>query len=144
MHLAELANNPQWLNGPIWLCDSEGKKLQVNEERCLHEMKAQRSCQLMQSSHNLLSSKNGADNSIMECKNFSTLRRLLRATAHFFKVAEILKAKTGKGDAELAIIATDMAKPELYWVKIAQYRLEASVRFSTWKLQFKMLMDEAG
>ena len=91
MHLAELANNPLLLNGPEWLCDSGGEILQVDEdsvpEGCLDQMK-DGSCQLMQSSHNLLSSENGVVNSIIECTNFSTLRRLLRVTAHVFKVVE--------------------------------------------------------
>ena len=100
--------------------------------------------QLMRASHNLLSSENGADNSIMECTNFTTLRRLLRVTAHVFKVVEILEAKIGKGDAELTITATDMAKSELYWVKIVQHSLETNAWFSTWKQQFYMFMDEAG
>ena len=98
----------------------------------------------MQSSHNLLSIENGVVNSIIECTNFSTLRRLLRVTAHVLKVVEILKAKIGKGDAELTITTTDMAKSELYWVKIVQHRIETNVWFSTWKQQFKMFMDETG
>eukprot|EP00731_Ephydatia_muelleri_P014349 Em0008g69a len=145
MHLAELANNPLLLNGPEWLCDSGGEILQVDEdsvpEGCLDQMK-DGSCQLMQSSHNLLSIENGVVNSIIECTNFSTLRRLLRVTAHVLKVVEILKAKIGKGDAELTI--TTMAKSELYWVKIVQHRIETNVWFSTWKQQFKMFMDETG
>ena len=59
MDLAELANNPLWLNGPKWLCNSGGEKSQVDEdsvpEGCLDEMKVG-SRQLMQSTHNLISS----------------------------------------------------------------------------------------
>ena len=32
MDLAELANNPLWLNGPKWLCNSGGEKSQVDED----------------------------------------------------------------------------------------------------------------
>ena len=39
----------------------------------------------------------------MECKNFSTLRRLLRITAHVFKVIEVLKAKIGKEARDVEI-----------------------------------------
>ena len=38
-------------------------------------------------------------------------------TAHVFKVVEILKARIGKGDNELTISATDIAKLELYWTR---------------------------
>ena len=41
MHLAELTNNPLWLNGPKWLCDSGEEGLHMDEdsvpEGCLDE-----------------------------------------------------------------------------------------------------------
>ena len=84
--------------------------------------------QLMQSTHNLISSEHDPGGPIMECKNFSTLRRLLRITAHVFKVIEVVKAKIGKEarDVEVNITATDMAKSELYWIKIVQHSLESN------------------
>ena len=102
--------------------------------------------QLMQSIHNLISSKRDPSKPIMACKNFSSLRRLFRITAHVFKFIEVLKAKIGKEarEIELNIAATDMAKSELYWIKIVQRNLENSARFVTWKQQFKMFMDEFG
>ena len=65
----------------------------------------------MQSTHNLISSEHDPSEPLMECKNFSTLRRLLRIMADVFKVIEVLKAKIGKDarDVELDITATDMA-----------------------------------
>ena len=47
----------------------------------------------MQTIHNLISSEHDPGEPIIEC---STLRRLLRITAHVFKVIEVLKAKIGK------------------------------------------------
>ena len=149
MNLSELVNNPLWLNGPKWLCNSGGEKLQVDEdcvpEGCLDEMKVT-SRQLMQSTHSLISNEHDPGEPIMECKDFSTLRRLLRITAHVFKVIEVLKAKIGKKakDIELNITATDMAKSELYWIKMVQHSLERNVRFIGWKQQFNMFMDETG
>eukprot|EP00731_Ephydatia_muelleri_P033093 Em0025g49a len=150
MDLAELANNPLWLNVRKWLCNSGEEKSQVDEdsvpEGCLNEMKAG-SRQSMQSTHNLISSEHDPGGPIMECKNFSTLRRLMRITAHIFKVIEVLKAKIGKEarDVEvLNITATDMAKSELYWIKIVQHSLESNARFITWKQKFKMFTDESG
>ena len=146
MDLAELANNPLWLNGPKWHCNSGGEKSQVDEdsvpEGCLDEMKVG-SRQLMQSTHNLMSSEHDPGKPIMECNNFSSLRRLLRVTAHVFKVIEALKAKVGKEarDVELNIAATDMAKSELYWIKIVQHSLENN--FITRNQQLKMFMDES-
>ena len=99
MDLTELTTNPLWLNGPKWLCNSGGEKSQVDEnsipEGCLDEMKVG-SRQLMQSTYNLISSEHDPGEPIMECKNFSTLRRLLRITARVFKVVEVLEVKISK------------------------------------------------
>ena len=135
MDLAELANNPLWLNGPKWLCNSGEKKSQVDEdsvpEGSLDEIKVG-SRQLMQSTHNLISSEHDPGEPIMECKNFSTLKRLLRITARVFKVIEVLKAKIGKEarDVELNTTGTDMAKSELYWSReqCEIHHMEATVQ----------------
>ncbi|KAL5518068.1 hypothetical protein EMCRGX_G003741 [Ephydatia muelleri] len=108
-----------WIQGQTkeWKQFVQNRKSQVDEdsvpEGCLDEMKVG-SRQLMQSTHNLISIEHDPGGPIIECKNFSTLRRLLRITAHVFKVIEVVKAKIGKEarDVEINITATDMAKSE--------------------------------
>ena len=77
---------------------------------------------------------------------FSTLKRLLRVTAYVLKFIQDLNGRIRKADmpTSLSITADDIAKAELYWIKVMQCEMEDSHNFGTWKHQLGMFLDSSG
>ena len=59
---------------------------------------------------------------ILECKNYSSLRRLLRVTALVLKFVNILKSKlqSPSDEVSLEITPEDMQEATVYWIKLSQ------------------------
>ncbi|KAL5475814.1 hypothetical protein EMCRGX_G025680 [Ephydatia muelleri] len=145
----ELIDSPVWLNGPIWLSDSGSMMPNVDEEEppeeCLKEMKG-KGQQATTSVHNLLLANKSTIDVLMKCEDFGTLKRLLRVTAHVIKFVKIFKARSKNIDTtpDENLTGADLMKAELYWIKAVQCALQCNERFSMWKQQFGLFLDELG
>lgn len=145
----ELIGSPLWLNGPIWLSESEGMMLNMDEEElpeeCLKEMKC-KGQQATTSVHNLCLKTSPQSSAMMKCEDFSTLKRLLRVTAYVIKFVETLKARSRNLDttSEKNLTGADLMKAEMYWIKVVQCALQGNERFRMWKQQFGLFLDELG
>ena len=147
--VVELTCNPVWLKGPIWLSESQGIIPDMDEEEppeeCLKEMKCKgdHTTHLV---HSLLLDNKSTSEAVIKCEDFSTLDRLLRVTAHVIKFLETLKARSRHLDTttEKSLTGADLEKAELYWIKLVQYSLQGDKRFSMWKQQFGLFLDESG
>ena len=80
---------------------------------------------------------------MLNCEGFSNLQKLLRVTAYVLKFIELLKSHSdGVQKPSLKLNVDDISKAEAYWIKFAQVALEEDRRFSTWKQQFNLVLDE--
>ena len=112
-------------------------------EECLHEMKISSRLQF-ESVHNMFSSELHDNNPALRCEDFSTLRRLLRVTGCVQKFIEQVKAKLKDRTVDPELSASDITAAELYRIKVVQKSLMEDVKFSIWKRQFGMYLDQSG
>ena len=63
---------------------------------------------------------------ILECKDYSSLQRLLRVTALAFKFVHILKSRVKSRCADLNLETTpeDLQKATVYWLKKLHFSLQ--------------------
>ncbi|KAL5500691.1 hypothetical protein EMCRGX_G012286 [Ephydatia muelleri] len=128
-----------WLHGPR-LCHydhyTENVHIPIPVE-CLSEMKA-----ADKAVHSLLTKSIGCT-PMLNCEGFSNLQKLLRVTAYVLKFIELLKSHSDcVQKPSLKLNVDDISKAEAYWIKFAQVALEEDRRFSTWKQQFNLVLDE--
>ena len=149
VELSELLCNPLWLNGPSCFHSLDAQitvESEVDEpvpEECLHEMKISSRLQF-ESVHNMFSSELHDNNPALRCEDFSTLRHLLRVTGCVQKFIERVKAKLKDRTVDPELSASDTTAAELYWIKVVQKSLMENVKFSIWKRQFGMYLDQSG
>eukprot|EP00731_Ephydatia_muelleri_P011218 Em0006g112a len=104
---------------------------------CLSEMKA-----ADKAVHSLLTKSIGCT-PMLNCEGFSNLQKLLRVTAYVLKFIELLKSHSDcVQKPSLKLNVDDISKAEAYWIKFAQVALEEDRRFSPWKQQFNLVLDE--
>ena len=128
-----------WLHGPR-LCHydhyTENVHIPIPVE-CLSEIKA-----ADKAVHSLLTKSIGCT-PMLNCEGFSNLQKLLRVTAYVLKFIELLKSHSDcVQKPSLKLNVDDISKAEAYWIKFAQVALEEDRRFSTWKQQFNLVLDE--
>ena len=149
VELSELLCNPLWLNGPSCFhaldvqITGEGDVDEPLPEECLSEMKISNRLQF-ESVHNVFFSELHDKDSAIRCEDFSTLRRLLRVTGCVQKFIERVKAKLKDKTVDPELSASDITAAELYWIKVVQKSLMKNDKFSLWKWQFGMYLDESG
>ena len=143
----ELARSMLWHHGPGWLThdylDDEEDELQMPVES-LEEMKSKdrKIVHSMMTAH-----KTSVDlGQVISCTDFSSLNRLLRITAYVMKFVNILKHKVKKlkTPLNLELTATDISDAEILWIREAQKILPEEGKFSVWKKQFDLFLDEDG
>ena len=143
----ELARSMLWHHGPSWLThnylDDEEDELQMPVES-LEEMKSKdrKIVHSMMTAH-----ETSIDlGQVICCTDFSNLNRLLRITAYVMKFVNILKHKVKKlkTPLNLELTATDISDAEILWIREAQKILLEEEKFSVWKKQFDLFLDEDG
>ena len=143
----QLVNNPLWFNGPRWLCESSSEGLSDScipehvPESCATELKVKDSCRC-QESHSLLVSDH--KDPMIRCENFSSLKRLLKVTAIVYKFIQVLKMRRRGTEASVRLEAKDIIDAELYWIRIAQEMLLQDEKFTMWKTQLGLSLDDLG
>ena len=71
-------------------------------------------------------SQEAVEDELMDCKKFSSWRKLLRVTAYTFRFIQILKSRIQKGpppDDEETLSLADLERAEKYWTESAQKSL---------------------
>ena len=143
----QLVNNPFWFNGPRWLCESSSEELSDScipehvPECCATELKVKDSRRCPES-HSLLVSDH--KDSMIRCENFSSLKRLLKVTAIVYKFIQVLKMRRRGTEASVRLEAKDIIDAELYWIRIAQEMLLQDEKFTMWKTQLGLYLDDLG
>lgn len=141
LSLLELSVNILWRDGPGWIC--EGNPTQDQEchqpEECLTELR-NKDRQLV---HGLLMAGNTAKLShIMDCGNYSSLKRLLSVTALVMKFGRMLLDKVRCGGQTKS---RDLkAAAEHLWILECQQVVVADKSFKHWRSQFNLFQDESG
>eukprot|EP00731_Ephydatia_muelleri_P005954 Em0003g202a len=143
----QLVNNPLWFNGPRWLCESSSEGLSDSciaehvPEGCATELKVKDS-RRCQESHSMLVSDH--KDPMIRCENFSSLKRLLKVTAIVYKFIQVLKMRRRGTEASVRLEAKDIIDAELYWIRIAQEMLLQDEKFTMWKTQLGLYLDDLG
>ena len=141
LSLLELSVNILWRDGPGWI--REGNPTQDKEchqpEECLTELR-NKDRQLV---HGLLMAGNTAKLShIMDCRNYSSLKRLLSVTALVMKFGRMLLDKIRCGEQTNP---RDLkAAAEHLWILECQQVVVADKSFKHWQSQFNLFQDESG
>ena len=141
----ELAASTLWLEGPAWLkLDEEewpsSPKLDNTTSEVMQEMKADtlRNAE-MEQTQVLLTCE------VVECKNHSSLLKLLRITAFVMRfVTNIKKGLNGDSKTSGLLNVAEMQEAETYWIRTAQQVLVSEADFKRKKIQFGMFSDSEG
>ena len=120
----------RWKKGPEFLCLPQEQwpedQVQPNQKAVDKEKRK------VKTVLNLMSTD------VIDCKKFSSWRRLVRVTAYVFKIIQILKAKIKKGtlpEDEVSLSPAQLNEAEKYWIKRAQRSLLPKLE----KGEFKVL-----
>ena len=73
---------------------------------------------------------------VVRCEDFSSYQRLLRVTAYVMKFLRVLKNRNSDCRHKSQSFDFDLARAEIYWIKIFQESLLKEHKFSQWKQQF--------
>ena len=146
MTASELSRNRLWLSGPDWLSTSQdlpdedmGTDAEVPEE-CHQEMKSKKTA------HSLIVAQGQGPHigKLISCENFSSLHRLLRVTALVLKFVRLLCLKVKKSNESAPIEGlSDIDRARLYWLRDAQSQLQQDNKFSLWRHQFNLFLDQS-
>lgn len=147
MSISTLNNTPRWLEGPGWLCsgdwqtegDSEFDTSQVTApDDCLQEMKHTAVTQLMITSTTRIGQ-------LMSCEDFSSFSRLVRVTALILRFIRLLRRQATLPDTGDPNDNThDINRARLLWLLDSQAQLESQPKFTLWKHQFDVFVDDSG
>lgn len=140
----ELSTNKLWHCGPDWLLrrPDEGSAGIEMPEDCLVEMRT-----TGRNVHTLLSGSSTVSlGSVIQCQDYSSLRRLLTVTAYVLKFVHTLKEAVKKNcnSGGLSIDAQDLSKAEMMWLRESQQQLVKDSHFPIWTKQFGLYSDEEG
>ena len=146
---SELATSKRWREGPDWLRNEEVNNYEEDTsesvpEECAPELKA-RERKLL---HNLMVTESQLGlNQLMDCKQYSSLHRLLRVSAYVLRFVEELKRRIkdkNEHRSPTPIGANELAHTETLWVKESQTCLTKDRNFACWKRQFGLFVDPEG
>ena len=143
--LPDLAVSRLWGEGPEWLNDDISEihfeDLTIPEE-CVSELKITESCNL------LVTEERKGLSEIIDCKQYSSVNRLLRVTAYILRIAKYAKQNTDdsneKANTSTTLSGSEISRAETLWIKEAQKELTSSKNFETWKRQFGLFIDTEG
>ena len=129
------------VNGHLQLCSSFEHTFYA--ESCPDDWLSELKTKSLDSAHNLLVDGSASREAVVRCEDFSLYQRLLRVTAYVMKFLRVLKNGNDcrhKGQS----FDFDLARAEIYWIKILQESLLEEHKFSQWKQQFGMFVDNEG
>ena len=148
-----LALSELWWSGPDWLASTENPaKENVNIEfmpdECRNEMKVKDQRALNKETVSALivhGSKNSLSN-IINCKDCSSLDRLLRVTAIVLKFIKMLKSRV-KGEhppITADVTTSDIELAQILWIKELQDQMEVTEKFRSWNRDLNLFTDGNG
>lgn len=136
----ELQSSRCWLHGPPWLSMVSPK--QLNEvmdmpQECVVELKS-KDCPI---THSLMVSTTVPTiGTVIDCKRFSKLQRLLRVTVYVHKF--LLRFKSRICSIDWTVTAQDLDKAEMAWVADCQQHLMKEPKFELWISQLQPFRDQ--
>ena len=135
--MQELAASELWMNGPAWLKGRlDSSPSPPMPEECLTEMKGLKP----ETTHGLLTIDESLGiEQIMECENFSSLRRLLSVTSHVLKFCQILLSKVRSTDVSSRDFVEEA---EALWIRASQRASCENKNFPQLKIQFGLFRDD--
>lgn len=145
MTASELTRNHLWLNGPAWLSTSQDLPDEMDTDtkvpdECRQEMKSKKAA------HSLIVAQVHGPHmgQLMSCGSFGSLHRLLRVTALVLRFVRLLCQKVRKSSESAPTDGTsDIDRARLFWLRDAQSQLQQDSKFSLWKHQFDLFVDES-
>ena len=131
--LPDLAVSRLWGKGPEWLNDDISEihfeDLTIPEE-CVSELKITESCNL------LVTEERKGLSEIIDCKQYSSVNRLLRVTAYILRIAKYAKQNTDdsneKANTSTTLSGSEISRAETLWIKEAQKELTSSRLTEMW------------
>ena len=138
----ELSVSTLWRRGPPWIESSAGSpttEFDDMPEDCALELRSSTKT----ASHALLTQDFiPSVGAVMQCKDFSSLTRLLRVTTYVSRaMLQVLNKKDGEPqESDL----TDYAEAEKLWIMESQLALTQDPKFNIWKKQFGLFIDLHG
>ena len=136
----ELAESDLWPTEPVWLKNADLGRSHHSQmpEECLVEVRHDRT----EVTHGLLMPvESPAIEQLLNCKDYSSLRRLLTVTAHVLKFCYTLLSKVRSGPQDSPSDFRSAA--EHRWIIASQHALTSDKNFSQFKLQFGLFQDDA-
>ena len=141
---SELSQNTLWLSGPSWLQTLEGiaegpDTNLVMPQECQLELK------VTSVSNMLIATEDQGVNiaELINCERFSGTFRLLKTTVMVFRAVRNFLAKIGR---TCQVIPNDRAsefdQARVIWLRQMQSQLQKCSKFSLWKQQFGLFVDE--
>ena len=150
---SELVENPLWLYGPDFLRSSQEPVEVADTDPLDSFLSIPEECQLeMRQSvlqHSLTVTHNGEPcvGNLIDCCEFSSLHRLLKVTALVIRFVYLLFSKIRVSRCQSSEYTPDMSnnlsRARLLWIREAQVNLAKHPRFSQWKHQFGLFLDDS-
>lgn len=145
---AELVSNPLWLNGPDWLripghLPMTSDAHLTPPQKCWQELRVRKKAE--KSGHTLLTTPTGGPRigELIDCKRFSSFRRLLSVTSVVLKFVSIIRARL-QNTSEVSITdPDDVEQSRIYWLREIQSRLGDHEKFSLWSRQLDLSLDDS-
>ena len=141
----ELSQNSLWLNGPIWL-----QNLQEITELLDSSLVMPKECQRELKAGNVINMLNTIEDQrvniaeVINCEQFSSAFRLLKTTALSFQAVRNFLAKIGRTCQVIPNNrASDFDQARIIWLRQMQSQLQECSKFSSWKQQFDLFVDES-
>ena len=148
-----LALSELWWSGPDWLASTgnpakENVNIEFMPDECRNEMKVKDQRALNKETVSALivhGSKNSLSN-IINCKDCSSLDRLLRVTAIVLKFVKMLKSRV-KGEhpsITADVTTTDVELAQILWIKELQDEMKGTEKFRSRNRDLNLFTDENG
>lgn len=142
----DLLQNPLWLSGPEWLHSRGGLPATSDADvtppqECWQEVRA--SLKTEKSAHTLLTTTGGGSRigNLIDCKKFSSFRRLLNVTSLVFKFIRTVRSRLQNTSEAVVADPGDDERSKIHWLRDVQLRLEGHEKFPVWSRQLDLYLD---
>ena len=142
--MTELSSSSLWLDGPQWLtsgdADHECREVRIPED-CMKEMKG--TTEDVSTEVLTVLTNEPQDDLILQCEEFSILRRLLIVSSYVIQFVDKLITRRSN-IAHNRGTEYYLTRAEIYWITVIQRSLLQSKSFGMWKHQFGVFVDNEG